>query len=133
MISWVLFVVLFVVLTACSEAPATLWSDAMYLEDQEFGEGTKTVRVEVKAEEKTVVFTLHTDEEFLGEALLAHGLIEGEEGQFGLYVKKVNGITADYDVDQTYWSLSKGGEYLMTGVDTTPISDGEGYELVRTK
>ena len=47
--------------------------------------------------------------------------------------KKVNGILADYDVDKTYWGLYKNGEYLMTGVDTTEIADGEHYELVKTK
>ena len=69
----------------------------------------------------------------LGDALSEHDLLEGEEGEFGLYVKKVNGILADYDIDKTYWGLYKNGEYLMTGVDTTEIADGEHYELVKTK
>ena len=106
------------------------WEDAIYRKDTELGEGNKTVTVQVIVEENTVSFTLHTDCDILGDALSEQGLVEGEMGAYGLYVKRVNGILADYDVDGTYWSLYKNGEYSMTGVDTTPIADGEHYELV---
>ena len=110
-----------------------LWANATYLEDTTFGEGAKTVTVKVIVEDKIVVFTIKSDAEMLGDALLAHGLIAGEESAYGLYVKVVNGITADYDIDQSYWGFSKGGEYMMTGVDGTPFADGEVYELTYTK
>lgn len=112
---------------------AGIWADATYTEDKEFGEGAKTIKVEVIADEKSVTFTIKTDAQTLGEALLAHTLVEGEEGQFGLYIKKVNGMLADYDVDGTYWGLTKDGEYVMSGADTTDIADGEHYELTKTK
>lgn len=122
-------------LVACfDKVDATgVWEDAIYRSDKEFGKGAKTVEVEVKVEEQSVTFTIHTDKEMLGDALLEHGLLEGEEGPYGLYVKKVNGMLADYDVNQYYWSLCKNGEYMMTGVDSTPIADGEHYELVYAK
>ena len=110
-----------------------LWSDADYVEDTTFGNGSKTVQVEVKVGEESVTFTIKTDKATLGEALLEHNLIAGEQSAYGLYVKKVNGITADYDVDQSYWGFCKNGEHMMSGVDTTEISDGEHYELVYTK
>ncbi len=110
-----------------------IWADAIYTEDTDLGEGDKTIKVKIAADEKSVTLTVRTDAETLGDALAAHSLVEGEEGQFGLYIKKVNGMLADYDVDQTYWSLTKDGEYLMTGADSTPIADGENYELTRTK
>ena len=72
-------------------------------------------------------FEIHTDKEIVGEALLDVGLIDGDEGEFGLYVKTVNGITADYDVDQTYWAFYIDGEYAMTGVDATNIEEGKTY------
>ena len=106
------------------------WEDATYLNDTEFGNGKTTVQVEVKVEEQSVTFTLHTDKETLGEALLEHKLIAGEESQYGLYLKVVNGMTADYDVDKSYWGFYKNGEYMLTGVDGTKIADGEHYELV---
>lgn len=133
-LSLLLALLLFVSLAACGKkAPAGLWENAVYTADATFGDGEKTVYVEVRAGEKSVTFTLCTDKETVGEALLAHDLIAGEEGPYGLYVKKVNGILADYDIDQSYWAFTKGGEMLMTGVDGEPIDDGAHYELVYTK
>ena len=78
---------------------------------------------------KETAFDIHTDKTTVGEALLELGLIEGEEGAYGLYVKQVNGITADYDVDQTYWAFYVNGEYAMSGVDTTEIENGAEYSF----
>ena len=116
-----------------NDVQTNLWESATYTEDATFGNGAKTVEVEVIAEEKSVTFKINTDKETLGEALSEHKLITGEEGAYGIYIKAVNGITADYDVDQSYWSLSKAGEYMMTGVDGEKISGGERYELTYTK
>ncbi len=131
----VLAVIICVCAVSCGKTPVTeeMWADAEYLSDTVLGEGSKTVYVEVRAGEKSVTFTVNTDENILGDALLEHGLIDGEQGPYGLYIKKVNGITADYDVNQSYWSFTKDGEYMMTGVDGTEFADGEHYELVYTK
>ena len=121
-------------LVACADVEKTgAWENATFVSDQELGLGKKTVTLKVTAEEQTLTFVIHTDAETLGEALKEHDLIQGEEGDFGMYVKTVNGILADYNVDQTYWSLTKGGEMMMTGVDGTTIADGEQYELTKTK
>ena len=133
-LSLVLAVLMLFCIVSCNTASKTgAWENATYRRDMEFGKGETTVQVEVKAEEQSVTFTINTDKKTLGEALIEHGLISGEEGQFGLYVKLVNGIEADYDKDQTYWALYKNGEYMMSGVDTTEIADGEHYELVKAK
>lgn len=116
-----------------NDAPEGIWESATYKTDTELGEGSKTVYVEVKVEENTVTFTVHTDAEMLGEALLSNGLVSGEDSAYGLYIKTVNGILADYDVDQSYWAFYQNGEYAMNGVDSTPISGGEHFELVYTK
>ena len=72
-------------------------------------------------------FTIATDKATVGDARLAEGLIVGEEGAYGLYVKTVNGITADYDVDGTYWAFYVNGEYASTGVDQTAVTEGASY------
>ncbi len=133
--SLLLIVILLFCAVSCAEKidAVGLWDNATYRSDKTFGTGEITVQLEVKVEDQSVTFTIKTDEETLGAALLEHKLIEGEEGQYGLYVKKVNGITADYDIDQSYWVLYKNGEYCMTGVDTTSIADGEHYEFVYSK
>lgn len=110
-----------------------LWENATYLSDKEFGEGSKTLVVEIKADDQSVTFTVKTDKSTVGEALLEHELIDGEEGQYGMYIKSVNGIVADFDIDQSYWAFYIDGEYAMTGVDTTEITDGAVYKLERTK
>lgn len=109
------------------------WEEAIYLKDTDLGKGSKTVEVEVKADDQSITFTIHTDKQTLGEALQEHKLIEGEEGAFGLYVKRVNGMLADSDIDGTYWGFYKNGEMMMTGVDGATITDGEHYELVKEK
>ncbi|MCM1175195.1 MAG: DUF4430 domain-containing protein [Blautia sp.] len=74
-------------------------------------------------------FEIHTDQETVGGALADLGLIAGDESEFGLYVKTVNGITADYDTDGVYWAFYIDGEYAATGVDSTPITEGESYSF----
>lgn len=93
--------------------------------------GSKTVTVEVvHGDASTKSFTYHTDAEYLGEVLLAEGLIEGEQGDFGLYILVVDGERADYSVDGGWWGLYQQGELTPTGVDMTPIADGDAYQLV---
>ena len=128
-----LLLIAVMIFTACNsnKVPAEgRWADATYLSDTEFGKGSKTVNVTVKAGENEVVFTIHSDAKYLGDALLEHELIEGDQSEFGIYIKKVNGIVADYDVDKTYWGFYKNGQMVMSGVSTTEFADGEHYELV---
>ena len=99
-------------------------------ETQIVGEGDTTFAFTVVDKEGVETsFEVHTDKEIVGEALMDCGLIEGEAGPYGLYVKTVNGVTADYDVDQTYWAFYVNGEYATSGVDTTSITTGETYSF----
>ena len=116
---------------ACASVEKTgIWESATHRSDKEFGNGAKTVYVTVKAENQALTFTVKTDKDFLGEALTEHELITGEEGQYGLYITSVNGM-AIAEGEQAYWALYKDGAYSFTGVDTTPIANGECYELVK--
>lgn len=72
-------------------------------------------------------FEIHSDKTTVGDALVELGLIAGETSSYGLYVKTVNGITADYDADKTYWAFYINGEYAPTGVDATNITAGATY------
>lgn len=94
------------------------------------GEGeTQFAVIVVDKDGNETAFEIHTDKEIVGEALLEVDLIAGEEGPYGLYIKEVNGITADYDVDQTYWAFYVNGEYAMSGADTTAIEEGAMYSF----
>lgn len=95
-------------------------------------EGNKTIDITiVHGDETTKEITISTDEEFLRGALEQENLISGDEGEFGLFVITVDNETAD-DTQQQWWCFTKGGESLMTGVDDTPIADGEEYEITLT-
>lgn len=71
--------------------------------------------------------TVQTNKETVGEALLEKGLIAGEEGAYGLYVKTVNGETHEFEVDGKYWAFYIDGAYAASGVDKTPITEGATY------
>ena len=83
----------------------------------------------VDADKKETTLKVKTDEKTVGAALLKLEVIAGDDSEYGLYVKCVNGIVADYNVDQTYWAFYINGEYAMTGVDSTDITAGATYAL----
>ena len=78
-------------------------------------------------------FEINTDKKTVGEALLDLELIAGEQGDYGLYVKTVNGTTLDYDKDGAYWAFYVNGEYGTTGVDATDIVAGATYAFKAEK
>ena len=98
------------------------------------GEGATVFQFSVvDLEENETKFEIHTDETTVGAALLKEGLIEGEEGPFGLYVKVVNGIAAIYEEDGSYWAFYENAQYALTGVDLTDIDPSVAYSFVQTK
>lgn len=76
-------------------------------------------------------YDIDTDAAYLGEALEQEGLIEGEQGQYGLYITTVCGVTADVSKEE-WWCLTQNGGSLNTGADSTPIADGDQFELTLT-
>ena len=122
MISLLLALVMVFALTACGakeEAPA---ADAVSF---------KVVITDLDGKETT--FEYSSNAASVGEALVAEGLIEGHETEYGLYIDTVNGITADWDADQTYWAFYINGEYATTGIDGTEIVADTTYGLTLTK
>ena len=92
------------------------------------GEGAKSFKFTVVHRDgKETACEIHTDKETVGEALSDLGLISGDEGAFGLYVKTVDGETLDYDTDGLYWAFYENGAYAAKGVDTTTITEGATY------
>lgn len=95
--------------------------------------GDKEITVKVSAlENGEESFTYQTDAEYLGEVLTANKLIEGEDGQYGLFITTANGVKAD-DSKQQWWCITKGGEQVNTSADQTPIQDGDHFELTLTE
>lgn len=94
--------------------------------------GDKHIVVEVvNAEGSSKEYEYDTDEEYLRGVLEPAGLIAGEESEFGLFVKTVDGYTVN-DANQEWWCFTQDGETLNTGVDTTPVADGDHFEITLT-
>ena len=87
----------------------------------------KTIRLTVTFDGKDEILDVKTGEETLGAALLKEGLISGSDSEYGLFVDTVNGHIAD-SAKNEYWVFTKGGEWVTTGVDSTPIADGDAFE-----
>lgn len=133
MLTAVLALLLALSLCACGEkpdpAPAGGQESVVTVKDGDtLGEGKTVFTVSVTGmDEKTVTVTVHTDEKTVGEALEKAGLIAGEESEFGLYVKTVNGETVDYDTDGAFWAFYVDGVMAATGVDQTAIEPNVTY------
>lgn len=94
--------------------------------------GAKDIVVEVVIpDESTEEFKINTDAENLRQALEEKDLVKGSDSEYGLFVTEVNGRIVD-DSKQEWWSFTKSGEMLSTGVDDTMIADGDHYEITLT-
>ena len=127
----VLSLMLFLFAGGCKdENVALIGGDAVFGNGDVLGEGEKQFDLTVEYIDGTMdSCTVKTEAETVGEALLDLEIIKGEDGSYGMYVKSVNNVTADYEKDGTYWAFYVDGEYATSGVDLTPIEDGKEYSL----
>ena len=98
-------------------------------------QGSKTVTIEVvNKAEQTTTYTVHTDAEYLKQVMdEADGLTYvGEEGEYGTMVNTVNGETADYSVDSSYWAFYVNGDYCNYGISEQPVADGDTFQIAYT-
>lgn len=94
-------------------------------------EGSKTIEISITHKDGTVKeLTLHTDAKYLLDAIREkdENLIQGEQGQYGLYIKTIDGYTCN-ETAQEWWGYTRKGEYVETGVELTPIYDGDSFEF----
>jgi len=95
------------------------------------GEKSFTVKV-VHSNLSENIFSYTSSDAYLGDILLREGLIKGEKGSYGIYITEVDGEQAIYEKDKAYWALFVNGEYAVTGIDATPINNGDEFSLVYT-
>lgn len=96
--------------------------------EKEGAEVTFTLTI-VDGDGNETTHEITTTKTTVGDALLEKGMVEGENSEYGLYIKAVNGIVADYNTTGTYWAFYINGEYAMTGVEKTPIEADTAYML----
>ena len=117
-------------LTACFNKDVDitgLWEQATYTKDTTLGKGKTTVEVEFVIEDRSITITLKTDKTNLGEALYEHSLINDPT-----YFDTANGIKADWNVNQSWWKVCKGGTMTSVGVGELTLNNGDHYEFIYT-
>ncbi len=90
-------------------------------------EGSKSVSIEViddKGESKK--YDIKTDALYLNEAMDEAGITYEADGT---YVNTVNGITADYDKDMSYWAFNVNDTYCNYGIFEQPVNDGDSFVI----
>ena len=53
-------------------------------------------------------------------------------GAYGYSIHTINGVKADYNTDNAYWSFYVNDEYCNYGVDTQPVNDKDAFKIVYT-
>jgi len=110
------------------------WQTVIQTNGEVIGTGASQFTLTVTAPDGSEAWAeIHTDQQTVGAALEALGLISGEDSPTGIYVKTVNGVTVDYDKDGMYWAFYVNGEYAQTGVDSTNITEGDTYAFKAEK
>ena len=100
---------------------------------QEAVAGGKNITVTVvHGDGNEKIFEYSTDAEYLGEVILTENLVEGVEGPYGLEISAVDGETASWEENQSYWAIFIGEDYATTGADGIVLTDGGEYSLVYT-
>ncbi|MCL2425249.1 MAG: DUF4430 domain-containing protein [Oscillospiraceae bacterium] len=100
---------------------------------QAIGQGDTVFRfVVTDPDENFNAWDVSTNEETVGAALVAVGLISGDDSEWGLMVTEVNGVTADFSVNSAFWAFYVDGDFAMAGVDATYIEPGVTYAFVYT-
>ena len=121
-------------LTACAPMGKEMPDESGAVENGAvIGQGSKTFAMEVTdGEGKVTAFTVKSDADTVGAALLALGIIAGEDSQYGLTIITVDGEAAVWATDNAYWAIWIGEEMAMTGASETPVYDGSIFKLEYT-
>ncbi len=97
--------------------------------------GSKNVELEVvDNDNNTQIYTIHTDAAVLTDVMdeLASAQdfsYEGTSSSLGYYIETVNGVTADYTKDGSYWAIYVNGDYGQYSADTQPVNDNDIFKL----
>lgn len=97
--------------------------------------GTKSITISVVDDQnQTTTYDVHTDAQFLRQAMQdAKGLtFSGTDSEFGLMLIAVNGLTADWNKNQAWWSIYVNNELASYGIDKQPVTDGDVFCLQYT-
>lgn len=117
-------IVLAALLVAVLALAAVLWQGMR----PKTAEGDKDITFTVVYKDaQSRVFEINTDEQYLANALADEGIIAYDAS--GLYTT-INGVTADYSADGSWWCINENGQMASVGMNELPIADGGAYEAI---
>ncbi|MCM1500582.1 MAG: DUF4430 domain-containing protein [Clostridium sp.] len=93
--------------------------------------GSKSIVMEVvNKEQEKVTYERKTDAEYLRQAMdeIDGFSYEATDG----FIDTINGETADYSIDGSYWAIYVNGEYGQYGINEQPVKDGDVYRFAYT-
>lgn len=92
-------------------------------------EGVKEISVTVThTDGSTRTEDFETTAQYLADALDGHIEIDGEDSEYGLFVRTVDGEYAD-DTQGVYWMFNVNGVMSEYGVDAQPVADGDVFSF----
>lgn len=101
---------------------------------QETNTDKKTISVSVVfADKSNKNYTIETEAEYLADALNEKGLLDSKEYEKsdGMYTY-IAGERADYNLDGSWWCVTKSGEMTSVGMNEQVIADGDSFEITNT-
>ncbi|MEG0307189.1 MAG: DUF4430 domain-containing protein [Clostridium sp.] len=97
--------------------------------------GNKNIEVTVKSEKDNYekIHTHSTNVETLGAALDEMEIVDVDTSQVSRFIIAADGLKVDENKSkQEWWNLKINGEDSQTGIDDTPIKDGDKIEIILT-
>ena len=96
-------------------------------------ESKMSISVTIVYKDKTQkIFDIKTNEKYLSDALFQEGLVTKEEHNGSGMYTVIDGVKADYSVDQSWWCVTKDGAMTNYGMDDLILSNGDKYEITYT-
>ena len=123
---------LIVALSVVAAVLIAAFASIMIIAKPKTNEGSKNIEVTVVYKDETSKeFKISTDAEYLGDALFEEKIVNEAEYATGFYTE-INGVKADYNLDQSWWCVTKDGEMTSVGMNEQVIADGDEFEITYT-
>lgn len=109
---------------------------AYWLFSPDTAAGAKAITIQVVDDtNNTTEYHLYTDTEYLIDAMkeIPKFSFSGYESQYGLTLTAINGITADWEKNNAYWSIYVNDAVGNYGVSSQPINDGDTFRFEYTR
>ena len=119
-----------IVLSACGEKGGDVSSTGTPSPSSVSSEAEKiSITFKIIKDGETKEFAIKTDEKYLANALVDEGLVEyANDG----YYNTIDGITADFSKDKSWWCVTVGGKSSMLGMNEIELKNGGSYEATYT-